>query len=145
MVDIKKALDECLDLVKTTVKRKREQEGIKDADGDTSTATNGLDESTALQGQEMLPVGVGSGSVPFEPVNRADAIRRLEAVAAFFRRTEPHSPVSYLVQRAARWGRMPLEEWLQEVIKSADVLGHVQETLGIQRKEESEKSSSNSE
>jgi len=131
LVDIKKAIDECLDLVKTTVKKKRAQEGIKDADGDGPTATNGLYESATFQGQETLPVGVGSGSVPFEPVNRADALRRLEAVAVFFKRTEPHSPVSYLVQRAARWGRMPLEEWLQEVIKSEDVLGQLRETLGI--------------
>lgn len=131
LIDIKKALDECLDFVKGTVKKKRAQEGIKDEDDAQATATNGLDDSTAFQGQEMPPIGVGSGSVPFEPVNRADAIRRLEAVAAFFKRTEPHSPVSYLVQRAARWGRMPLEEWLQEVIKSEDVLGQLRETLGI--------------
>jgi len=26
---------------------------------------------------------------------------------------------------------MPLEEWLQEVIKSEDVLGNVRETLGL--------------
>ena len=48
-----------------------------------------------------------------EPQNRADALRRLEALAVYFRRTEPHSPVSYLVQRAVRWGEMPLEAWLQ--------------------------------
>jgi len=131
LVDIKKTIDECLDFIKGTVKKKRAQEGIKDEAGEQSTATNGLDEAAGFQGQEMPPVGVGSGSVPFDPVNRADAIRRLEAVAAFFRRTEPHSPVSYLVQRAARWGRMPLEEWLQEVIKSEDVLGQLRETLGI--------------
>jgi type VI secretion system protein ImpA len=131
LVDLKKTIDECLDFVKGTVKKKRAQEGIKDEDGDQSTATNGLDETAEFQGQELPPVGVGSGSVPFDPINRTDAIRRLEAVAAFFRRTEPHSPVSYLVQRAARWGRMPLEEWLQEVIKSEDVLGQLRETLGI--------------
>lgn len=80
----------------------------------------------------MAPVvqmmGSGSGIMP---VDRADALRRLAAVADFFRRTEPHSPVAYLVQRAARWGEMPLEEWLQEVIKSDDVLGNVRETLGL--------------
>jgi len=143
LVDIKKTIDECLDFVRSTVKKKRAQEGIKDEDEDQSTATNGLDEDAGFQGQELSPVGVGSGSVPFDPVNRADAIRRLEAVAAFFRRTEPHSPVSYLVQRAARWGRMPLEEWLQEVIKSEDVLGQLRETLGIKVVDTS--SSSNSE
>lgn len=131
LVDIKKTIDECLDFIKSTVKKKRAQEGIKDEDGDRSPATNGLDEAAGLQGHDLPPVGMGSGSVPFDPVNRTDAIRRLEAVAAFFRRTEPHSPVSYLVQRAARWGRMPLEEWLQEVIKSEDVLGQLRETLGI--------------
>ena len=143
LVDIKKTIDECLDFVRSTVKKKRAQEGIKDEDEDQSTATNGLDEDAGFQGQELPPIGVGSGSVPFDPVNRADAIRRLEAVAAFFRRTEPHSPVSYLVQRAARWGRMPLEEWLQEVIKSEDVLGQLRETLGIKVVDTS--SSSNSE
>jgi type VI secretion system protein ImpA len=141
LVDMKKVIDECLDFVRSTVRKKREQEGIKDGGGDEPTA-NGSGESSPYDGEEVSPPGVKAGSVPFEPVNRADAIRRLEAVAAFFRRTEPHSPVSYLVQRAARWGRMPLEEWLQEVIKSADVLGHVQETLGIQKKEESESSNS---
>jgi type VI secretion system protein ImpA len=131
LIDIKKTIDECLDFIKSTVKKKRAQEGIKDEDGDRSPATNGLDEAAGFQGHDLPSVDVGSGSVPFAPVNRADAIRRLEAVAAFFRRTEPHSPVSYLVQRAARWGRMPLEEWLQEVIKSEDVLGQLRETLGI--------------
>jgi type VI secretion system protein ImpA len=131
LVDIKKTIDECLDFIKSTVKKKRAQEGIKDEDGDRSPATNGLDEAAGFQEHDLPPVGVGSGSVPFDPVNRTDALRRLEAVAAFFRRTEPHSPVSYLVQRAARWGRMPLEEWLQEVIKSEDVLGQLRETLGI--------------
>lgn len=142
LIDLKKVIDECLDFVRSTVKKKRQQEGIKDGDGDEPTAPNGSGESSLYDVEELSPPGMKAGSVPFEPVNRTDAIRRLEAVAAFFRRTEPHSPVSYLVQRAARWGRMPLEEWLQEVIKSADVLGHVQETLGIQRKEESESSNS---
>lgn len=69
------------------------------------------------------------------PHDRIDAIRRLSAIAEFFRRTEPHSPVSYLVQRAARWGEMPLEEWLQEVIKNEGVLGEVRETLGLMMKQ----------
>jgi len=66
-----------------------------------------------------------------EPQNRADALRRLEALAVYFRRTEPHSPVSYLVQRAVRWGEMPLEAWLQDVINDEGVLSRVRETLGL--------------
>ncbi|MGB0911714.1 MAG: type VI secretion system protein TssA [Nitrospirales bacterium] len=95
--------------------------------------------SMAPQKDEKEGLEVGSenarsqvrSSGGIEPVDRLDALRRLAAVAEFFRRTEPHSPVSYLVQRATKWGEMPLDEWLNEVIKSKDVLGAVRETLGI--------------
>jgi type VI secretion system protein ImpA len=94
-------------------------------------------EGTAEEQQQestMTPsvAGTGGGIMPHD---RHDAIRRLSAIAEFFRRTEPHSPVSYLVQRAARWGEMPLEEWLQEVIKNEGVLGEVKETLGLMIKQ----------
>jgi type VI secretion system ImpA family protein len=63
--------------------------------------------------------------------SRQDALKRLADVAEFFRKTEPHSPVSYLVQRAVKWGNMPLDNWLQEVIKDENVLGQLRETLGF--------------
>ena len=46
-------------------------------------------------------------------------------------KSEPHSPVSYLVQRAVKWGNMPLDSWLQEVIKDEIVLANLRETLGV--------------
>ena len=52
-------------------------------------------------------------------------------MATFFRQTEPHSPISYLVQRAVRWGNMPLEELLKEVVKHSDALDRIWDTLGI--------------
>ena len=86
---------------------------------------------TSVGRHVYLPKQRSTGNLPLEPQSRADALRRLEAVAAYFRRTEPHSPVAYLVERAVRWGAMPLEEWLREIIKSDDVLGSVKEHLGI--------------
>lgn len=62
---------------------------------------------------------------------RADALRQLRAVADFFRRTEPHSPVAYLAERGAQWGEMPLHEWLRSVVKDEGVLAQVEELLGI--------------
>jgi type VI secretion system protein ImpA len=62
---------------------------------------------------------------------RHDALRRLADIAQYFRRTEPHSPVSYLVQRAIKWGNMPLDVWLEDVVKEMSVLGQLRETLGI--------------
>jgi type VI secretion system protein ImpA len=78
----------------------------------------------------------GGGSLSADPENRADALRRLESIARFFQRTEPHSPVAYLVQRAVRWGEMPLESWLDEVISDAGVLNALRETLGLPKKTE---------
>ena len=68
---------------------------------------------------------------------RQDALKRLSEVAAFFRSTEPHSPVSYLIQKAVRWGNMPLDTWLQEVIKDNSILTQLNETLGVNKEEPS--------
>jgi len=75
--------------------------------------------------------GQASGPLPLEPRDRADAVRRLAAVASFFKRTEPHSPVAYLVQKAMRWAEMPLEAWLQEVLADENAMARVREMLGI--------------
>ncbi|MBS0346918.1 MAG: type VI secretion system protein TssA [Proteobacteria bacterium] len=63
--------------------------------------------------------------------SRTQAIRQLELIAAYFRQTEPHSPVAYLADKAARWGRMPLHEWLRSVVKDETVLGRMEELLGL--------------
>lgn len=47
---------------------------------------------------------------------REDAFNALLKVADYFRRTEPHSPVSYALEQAVRWGRMPLPELMRELV-----------------------------
>ena len=49
-------------------------------------------------------------------VNRDEAFRALLKVSEFFRRTEPHSPISYNLEQAVKWGRMSLPELLSELI-----------------------------
>ena len=63
---------------------------------------------------------------------RAQALAQLRQVADFFRRTEPHSPVAYLADRAARWGDMPLHAWLRTVVKDEGALSHLEELLGVE-------------
>jgi len=65
--------------------------------------------------------------------SRQEALNRLEEVASYFRQTEPHSPVSFLVQRAVKWGNMGLDGWLEDVIKDPSVLSQLRETLGLQQ------------
>ena len=63
--------------------------------------------------------------------SRADAMSRLEEAADFFSKTEPHSPVAYLVRRAVRWAGMPFEEVLGELVKDDKLVKQISETLGI--------------
>lgn len=62
---------------------------------------------------------------------RAQALQQLRTVAEFFRRTEPHSPVAYLAEKAAKWGEMPLHDWLRIVMKDPTALAQVEEQLGV--------------
>lgn len=62
---------------------------------------------------------------------RDQALAQLREVAAFFRRTEPHSPVAYLADKAASWGEMSLHLWLRTVLKNEDSLAGIEELLGV--------------
>lgn len=64
------------------------------------------------------------------PKNREDALQRLHQVADFFRQHEPHSPVTYLVEKAARWGTMRLDEWLREVVQDDSTRYRLKDMLG---------------
>ncbi|MDR1075798.1 MAG: type VI secretion system protein TssA [Xanthomonadaceae bacterium] len=75
------------------------------------------------------PQESGSGNGPLN--SRREALLQLRRVAEFFRRTEPHSPVAYLADKAARWGEMPLHEWLRRVIKDDNILTQLQELLDV--------------
>ncbi|HYH44775.1 MAG TPA: type VI secretion system protein TssA, partial [Thermoanaerobaculia bacterium] len=70
-----------------------------------------------------------SGSIS----SRADAYHRLNQAAEFLLRTEPHSPVPYLVQRAVSWGNLSLAELLQELLQKNADLPTVYALLGIKR------------
>jgi type VI secretion system protein ImpA len=63
--------------------------------------------------------------------NRAQALEQLREVAAFFRRTEPHSPVAYLADKAAHWGDLPLHLWLRAVLKDQAMLSQLDDLLGV--------------
>ncbi|MEZ0469771.1 type VI secretion system protein TssA [Luteimonas salinilitoris] len=69
--------------------------------------------------------------------SRRQALAQLRQVAEFFRRTEPHSPVAYLADKAARWGEMPLHVWLKRVIKDDSTLSQVEELLDVDSSQES--------
>ncbi len=128
---ISETLEAYSDVVGGALAKRAERTGTRTRAPETTQRPN-------MGPQQALGSALPSSDI--EPVDRADALRRLDAVAAYFLQTEPHSPVSYLVQRAAKWGAMPLGEWLQEVIKNPDVLGEVRETLGMKETDKTDES-----
>lgn len=52
-------------------------------------------------------------------MNRETALAELARISTFFKNTEPHSPLSYAIDRVIRWGNLPLPELMHELIKDA--------------------------
>lgn len=65
--------------------------------------------------------------------SRSEAYLRLSEAADYLMRTEPHSPVPYLVRRAVSWGNMSLSELLQELLQKNADLPTIYALLGIKR------------
>ncbi|HXZ85993.1 MAG TPA: hypothetical protein VEI82_10940, partial [Myxococcota bacterium] len=63
---------------------------------------------------------------------RDEALRALVQAADYFRKHEPHSPIAALVARAVRWGSLPFEAVLREVVQDEGALARVWNTLGIE-------------
>ena len=70
---------------------------------------------------------VGDGGIR----DRAEAYALLEQVAAFLQRAEPHSPVPYLLRRAAEWGQLGAADLYQELFLRRDGQIHIFEVMGL--------------
>ena len=86
--------------------------------------------STELAAGVVESTTAPGAAIGAPPQSRAQALLQLRMVADFFRRTEPHSPVAYLADKAANWGDMPLHVWLRAVIKDPGAVAGVEELLG---------------
>lgn len=122
LTTLKQALDDIHTQVKKLLEEKRQEEPDSADAADSSAGDNGATGSAG--GARIMTT---SGAIQ----NRSDALKRLSEIADFFQKTEPHSPVAYLVHRAVKWGNMPLDTWLQDVIKDEGVLFQLRQTLGF--------------
>lgn len=133
-VDLVDDLMDTIDVYRETGRMLDELCGIETAPP-TSNIVNTLEECLGAVrhiGRHKLPVAeteeqpeqVEQGSSTSEPQqsftgaikSREDAFRKLIEISAFFRNTEPHSPISYILERAVKWGDLPLEDLIRELI-----------------------------
>jgi type VI secretion system protein ImpA len=126
MSNLKKSLEMVETQVNNLLTIKREEEPDEADESPQGEQTEG--------GETGSGIAAGTGGLPGTSgaiQSRADALKRLGQLADYFRKTEPHSPISYLVNRAIKWGNMPLDTWLQDVIKDETVLFQIRQTLGF--------------
>ncbi len=99
--------------------------GVAVAEGDA--ATEGGEGASYAGGGGGASLDLNAGSL----ASKDAALRALNDIAAFFRRTEPHSPVAYLLERAVTWANMPLEQFLAEIIRDEGTLSSIRERVGL--------------
>lgn len=114
-----------------------------DAFDQVATTTSTVLETAAVQLEEqqysapMLNPSQQQQSFQPQPQshlqNRDQAMKVLQDIADYFQANEPHSPVSYMLQKTIKWSQMPLHEWLSQVIKNENPLESVHELLGVQQ------------
>ncbi|MET3380919.1 MULTISPECIES: type VI secretion system protein TssA [Variovorax] len=97
----------------------------------TSMDDNDMSEAPSpppsLSPSAPLPQAAASGRIG----SRAEAYQLLELAAAYLLREEPHSPTPYLVNRAVAWGRMPLPQLMQEVLREDGDLNRYFSIIGV--------------
>ena len=64
-------------------------------------------------------------------MTREDALRQLRDLAEFFKATEPHSPISYALERIANWGKLPLPDLWSEIIPEDSARSSAFKLVGI--------------
>ena len=106
--------------------------------GETDEADDGpddapvSDEGDADAQEKPMSDKKASGGASAGPIDsRADAYRRLAEAADYLMRTEPHSPVPYLVRRAVVWGNMSFGELLVELMENGGDHQRVLRLLGL--------------
>ncbi|MBR0661720.1 type VI secretion system protein TssA [Neoroseomonas oryzicola] len=101
-----------------------------EAESEEAMAEAGAEEGGAAAGG----VAVAAGA-PRAMRTRDDAIRQLEDIANFFRKTEPHSPLAFVLDDAVRRARMPLIDLLAEILPDAATRTKMLTVLGIRVQE----------
>jgi len=99
-------LTDCQGTINHIGKYKIPSEEVAEGDADSADGSgNSADGSASAAQQTGGPVK-----------SRADAFKRLIEISEFFRKSEPHSPISYILERAVKWGDMPLDTLMRELI-----------------------------
>ncbi len=117
---IRETLDDCLRLCRSLTKDILHREEPGDA-GEVGVPATSTEKSGSADGSAVE--------------TRQEALRTLLRVSEYFRRTEPHSPVSYALEQAVRWAHMSLPDLLSELITDKSTRDEIFKRAGITQKD----------
>ncbi|WP_251979163.1 type VI secretion system protein TssA [Salinicola avicenniae] len=134
---LEKVFVQCRDLTEKLLRERGAGVGIaKEAEAVAETQKEAAGRVEPSVTAPASAPGAPGGELRTRPESRDEAFEMLNNVARYFKEREPHSPVPYLIERAVKWGRMPLEEWLKDVIKDHGVIDNIRDTLGTQSRDD---------
>ncbi len=123
------AVEDALKRIRQVIGRTAQAKGIGGADAgnasDDPGSTAGAASSSSSSAGGMLDLSSNSAA------SKEAALRTISDIAAFFRRTEPHNPVAFMLEKAVVWANTPLDEWLSEVVRDSSVLASIRDRVGI--------------
>jgi type VI secretion system protein ImpA len=101
-----------------------------------STQTEIADTETSEQSAKSASTQTQQGKTPAaETYTREIAFKELLEIAKFFKKTEPHSPISYAIEKAVKWGNMTLNELINELIPDSSSRERYGELTGVKDEE----------
>ncbi len=144
-VELKSVLDEIDERLRLYIESRGGR--LPGSEAAPSQSETGDDKDTGQEKGDAVvtqddPNGAASDSVASNPVaanpgasgpirGRAEAYQRLSEVADYLIRTEPHSPVPYLIRRAVSWGDMSFGELLVQLVEGGGDHTRVLRLLGL--------------
>lgn len=124
------AVEDALKRIRQLIGKVAQAKGVGSADaGDDEVAAGVAAPSPAVVaagGSFALDLSGNSAA------SKQAALRALSDIAVFFRRTEPHNPVAFMLEKAVVWANTPLDAWLSEVVRDSTVLASIRDRVGIQ-------------
>ncbi|MFE8070110.1 type VI secretion system protein TssA [Marinobacteraceae bacterium S3BR75-40.1] len=115
--NIRKALERCQMMLNHHAGERIEQHLATQRD----VAAAETEEDSGAEGDSATPARKSAGVDPVQVAieSRQEALVQLQRLSDFFRKTEPHSPVSYAITRAVRWSELSLPELMAELISDS--------------------------
>ncbi|OOG55643.1 type VI secretion system protein TssA [Rhodanobacter sp. C03] len=126
------AVEDALKRIRQLVGKAAQAKGV----GGSAAADAG-DDQLAASPLASMPAGMTAGGgltldlSGNSAASKEAALRAISDIAVFFRRTEPHNPVAYMLEKAVAWANTPLDAWLSEVVRDSTVLASIRDRVGI--------------